>query len=44
MSKGRIKVTEAQAQRIAEFLSRVVPRGEAEAAELLSIQKVLVPR
>ena len=44
MSKGRVKVTDAQAQRIAQYLARVVPRSPAEQAELLAMVKALVPR
>ena len=44
MSKGHVKVTNAQAQRIAEYLERVVPRSPAEQAELLAIHRALVPR
>lgn len=41
---SRVKLTEAEAARIAVYLARVVPRGPAEAAELLAINKQLVPR
>ena len=44
MSKGRVKVTDAQAERIASYLARVVPRSPAEQAELLAMVKALVPR
>lgn len=44
MSKGRVKVTDAQAARIAQYLERVVPKSLAEQAELLAIHRALVPR
>lgn len=41
---SRVKLTEAEAARIAAYLSRVVPRSPAEQAEILAIVKRLVPR